>query len=93
MPAADGRVGRHDLPGGILVGGLEEGHPGIGVPERGTGASPAVREQALQPLEVLRPDRLLGVGHGRREVIPRRMDEIDKCRQLRLPCSDLLTSR
>ena len=79
---------------GFLVGGLEHGHPRVGAPERGTGQDqPPVREQALQPPEVLRPDRLLGVGHGRREVVPRRMDEIDKFSQLCLPCFHLLTSR
>jgi hypothetical protein len=78
VPAADGRVVRHDMTGGVLVRRLEHGYPGIDPAEGGAGQDQLpVREHPPQPLEMPSPNGFFVAGHGRREVVPRRMDEID----------------
>jgi hypothetical protein len=69
-PAADDRILRHDLPRGVFIAGVEDDQAGVDGAERGAGEDQLpLGQQALQPLEVLGSDRLLGGRHGPGEVI------------------------
>src|SRR5579863_6600022 len=74
----DGRVFFHELPGGCLVGCLDDGDAGVDGTQRGAGDDErALGEQAFESLEMDVPDLALMVGHGGGEVLARGMDEVD----------------
>jgi hypothetical protein len=76
--ARDDRIFRHKLLGSLLVGGLEDGDPGVGLAQRWASQDQlAVSQEPLKPREVPRPYGLFFVGHGRREVFPWRVEEVD----------------
>ena len=72
------RVLGDDAPRGLLVGCLEDPNAGVDWAESRTGQDQyTVGQQAPEPLGVRYERRPLLVGHGRREVVPRRMQEVD----------------
>jgi hypothetical protein len=57
VAAADYRILLHHLPRGLLVGSIEDDQAGVDRAQRRAGEDePAVSQQALQSLEMLRPD-------------------------------------
>ena len=74
----DDRVLVHDPARGGLVRRLEDRDPGIDRAEGRTDEDERpVREHPLETLEMDAPDGAFLVGHGRREVLARRVDEVD----------------
>src|SRR5512132_1373796 len=77
-PAAGHRVVGDDGLRRLLVGGLEDPDPGVDLPEGGAGQDQhPVGQQPPQPGGVGGEGGPLLVGHGRREVVPRRVQEVD----------------